>query len=145
MQGVSTWWVPLASYLKVQCVHFLLYLIFIGPSFSFSLFYGKTPIFGFVTGNTCNVINRWWTASQPDLHRPPSLLSGDDKKRDQVNELGVVLVYLRLACSLLKIVLVKVGYFWPKLCSFLQIMSLVLKLFISQNEKNKSKKHITIV
>ena len=40
-----------------------------------------------------------------------------------MNELGVVLVYLRLACSLLKIVLVKVGYnatssahFWPELC-----------------------------
>ena len=79
----------------------------------FPLFYGKT---------------RWWTASQPDLHRLRSLLSGDDKKRDQVNELGVVLVYLRLACSLLKIVPVKVGYFWPKLWSFLQIMSLVLKI-----------------
>ena len=56
--------------------------------------------------------------------RPRSLLSVEDKKRDQVNELGVVLVYLRLTCTLLKIVLVKVGYnattsahFWPELCS----------------------------
>ena len=87
-----------------------------------------------------NVSIFYWTASQPDLHRPRSLLSGDDKKRDQVNELGVVLVYLRLTCSLLKIVLVKVGYFWSKLCSFLQIMSLVLKIICFAKWEKQVKK-----
>ena len=50
-----------------------------------------------------------------------------------MDELGVALIYIRLACRLLRIVLVKVGYyatgsahFLPKLCSFFQIMPLVL-------------------
>ena len=73
-----------------------------------------------------------------------------------MNELGVVLVYLRLTCSLLNFVLVKVGYnatssahFWPEIClnyaRFCKLCHLILKLFVLQNEKNKSKKHIAIV
>ena len=50
-----------------------------------------------------------------------------------MNDLGVALIYLRFTCGLLWIVLVKVGYyatssahFLPQLCSFFQIMPLVL-------------------
>ena len=39
------------------------------------------------------------------------LLSGEDNKKDPMNEVGVALIYLWFACSVLKIELVKVGYY----------------------------------